>query len=107
MINDVQLRALKPSSPPSIHIECRSNQRVNGETVVLLLPDFFSLKRNKGKGKEKKKPHIHILKSPPPKKPAVSLIIMEENLDGDVSAMQGKGSITLMRCKRPSPFGVV
>ena len=28
---------------------------VNGETVVLLLPDFFSLKRNKGKGKEKGK----------------------------------------------------
>ena len=66
MINDVQLRALKPSSPPSIHMECRSNQRVNGETVVLLLPDFFSLKRNKGKGKEKKKkPHIHILMSAP------------------------------------------
>lgn len=66
MINDVQLRALKPSSPPSIHMECRSNQRVNGETVVLLLPDFFSLKRNKGKGKEKKKTtHTHF-KIPPP-----------------------------------------
>lgn len=60
----------------------------------MLLPDFISFKRNKGKGKGKKKPYIHILKSPP-KKPAVSLIIMEENLDGDLSATQGKEPITI------------
>lgn len=57
----------------------------------MLLPDFFSLKRNKDK--EKKKQHTHF--KIPPKKPAVSLIIMEENLDGDVSARQGKEPIAL------------
>lgn len=67
-----------------------SNHSLNGETVVLLLPDFFSLKRNKDK---EKKQHTHF--KIPPKKPAVSLIIMEENLDGDVSARQGKEPIAL------------
>lgn len=43
--------------------------------------------------KRKKNQHTHF--KIPPKKPAVSLIIMEENLDGDVSARQGKEPIAL------------
>lgn len=58
----------------------------------MLLPEFFSLKRNKDKGKEKKR-HTHF--KIPPEKPAVSLIIMEENLDGVASARQGKEPIVL------------
>lgn len=78
MMDEVQLRDIRSSSLPFIHLECQSSQSANGETVVLLLPEFFSLKRNKkGKGK-KKKQHTHF--KIPPKKPAVSLIIMEENL---------------------------
>lgn len=65
MVNKAQLHATKPSSLPFIHLECRPNQGVNGETVVLLLPEFVSLKRNKGKGKEKKTTTTHILKSLP------------------------------------------
>lgn len=84
---------INPSLLSAAPSECHSNQAQMEKLLFCCYLRFLSLKKIKRKEKEqqikKNKKQKHVLKIPP-KKPAASLIIMEENLDGDVFAIQEK-----------------
>lgn len=77
---------INPSLLSATLSECHSNQAQMEKLLFCCYLRFLSLKKEKEKEQQTKKTRFKI----PPKKPAASLIIMEENLDGDVFAIQEK-----------------